>query len=79
MTMHLQVFRQISEKWFTPLDLFATYLNHKVPLYVSLVADQNAWDTDALNINRSGLTPYAYSSRSLSSQGDQNDQALVCY
>ena len=29
---------------------FATRLNHKVPLYVSPVPDQNAWDIDALNI-----------------------------
>ena len=34
---------------------FATRLNHKVPLYVSPVPDQNAWDIDALNINWSGL------------------------
>ena len=39
---------------------FATRLNHKVPLYVSPVPDQNAWDIDALNINWSGLTAYAY-------------------
>ena len=35
-------------------------LNHKVPLYVFPVPDQNAWDIDALNINLSGLTAYAY-------------------
>ena len=47
-----QVFKQICHKWFTPhVDLFATRLNHKVPLYVSPVPDQNAWDIDALNIN----------------------------
>ena len=34
---------------------FATRLNHKVPLYVSPVPVQNA-----LNINWSGLTAYAY-------------------
>ena len=39
---------------------FATRLNHKVPLYVSPVADQNAGDIDALNINWLGLTAYAY-------------------
>ena len=33
---------------------------HKVPLYVSPVPDQNAWDIDALNINWSGLTAYSY-------------------
>ena len=49
-SLNLQVFKQISLKWFTPhVDLFATRLNHKVPLYVSPVPDQNAWDIDALN------------------------------
>ena len=39
---------------------FTTSLNHRVPLYVSPVPDQNVWDIDALNINWSGLTAYAY-------------------
>ena len=60
-SLHPQVFKQICLKWFTPdVDLFATRLNHKVPLYVSPVPDQNAWDIDALNINCLGLTAYAY-------------------
>ena len=60
-SLHLQVFIKICHKWFTPhVDLFATRLNHKVPLYVSPVPDQNAWDIDALNINWSGLTAYGY-------------------
>ena len=41
-------------------DLFATHLNHKIPLYVSSVPDQNAWDIDALNINWLGHTVYTY-------------------
>ena len=60
-SLHPQVFKQICHKWFTPhVDLFTTCLNHKVPLYVSPVPDQSAWDIDALNINLSGLTAYAY-------------------
>ena len=60
-SLHPQVFKQICLKWFTPhVDLFAIRLNHKVPLYVSPVLDQNAWDIDALNINWSGLTAYAF-------------------
>ena len=36
-SLHLQVFKQICQKWFTPyVDLFATHLNHKLPLYVLL-------------------------------------------
>ena len=35
-SLHPQVFRQICQRWFTPhVDLFATHLNHKLPLYVS--------------------------------------------
>ena len=60
-SLHPQVFKQICQKWFTPhVDLFATHLNHKLPLYVSPVPDPNAWDIDALNINWTGLTAYAY-------------------
>ena len=34
-SLHVQVFKQICLKWFTPqVDLFATRLNHKVPLYM---------------------------------------------
>ena len=42
------------------VDLFATHLNHKLPLYVSPIPDPKAWDIDALNINWTGLTAYAY-------------------
>ena len=60
-SLHPQVFRQICQKWFTPhVDLFATHLNHKLPLYVSPVPKPKAWDIDALNINWMGLTAYAY-------------------
>ena len=35
-SLHPQVFKRICTKWFTPrVDLFATRLNHKLPLYVS--------------------------------------------
>ena len=60
-SLHPQVFKQINPRWFTPhVDLFATYLNHKLPLYVSPIPDPKAWDIDALNINWTGLTAYAY-------------------
>ena len=60
-SLHPQVFYLICQKWFTPnMDLFATHLNHKLPMYVSPVPDPNAWDIDALNINWTGLTAYAY-------------------
>ena len=60
-SLHPQVFKQICQKWFTThVDLFATRLNHKLPLYVSPVPYPNAWDIDALSINWMGLTAYAY-------------------
>ena len=63
-SLHPQVFKQICQKWFTPhVDLLATRLNHKLPLYVSPVPDPNASDIDALNINWSVLTAYAYFQR----------------
>ena len=66
-------------KWFTPhVDLFATRLNHKVPLYVSPVPDQNAWDIDALNINLSGLTAYAYPPTALLHRVIQNVRQSNC-
>ena len=60
-SLHPQVFKQIYQRWFTPhVDLFATYLNHNLPLYLSPIPDPKAWDIDALNINWMGLTAYAY-------------------
>ena len=60
-SLHPQVFKQICHKWFAAhVDLFATRLSHKVPLYIPQVPDENGWDTDALNINWLGLTSYAY-------------------
>ena len=60
-SLHPQVFKRICTKWFTPqVDLFATRLNHKLPLYVSPLPDQNAWNIDALNISWSSLVAYAY-------------------
>ena len=60
-SLHPQVFKQICQKWFTPhMDLFATHLNHKLPLYMSPIPDPKAWDIDGLNIDWTGLTAYAY-------------------
>ena len=46
-SVHPQVFKQICQKWLTPhVDLFATHLNHKLPLYASPIPDPKAWDRD---------------------------------
>ena len=76
-SLHPQVFKQICQKWFTPhVDLFATHLNHKLPLYVSPIPDPRAWDIDALNINWTNLTAYAFPPMA-PSQGDPKDQAML--
>ena len=60
-SLHPQVFKQICQRWFTPnVDLFATYLNHNLPLYVSPIPDPKAWHIDAVNINWTGLIAYAH-------------------
>ena len=60
-SLHPQVFKQICQRWFTPhVDLFATYLNHNLPRYMSPIPDPKAWEIDALNINWTSLTAYAY-------------------
>jgi hypothetical protein len=47
--------------WFKPMvDLFATRFNARLPLYVSPVADPDAWRVDALSIDWSGLEAYAF-------------------
>ena len=78
-SLHPQVFKQISQKWFTPhVDLFATHLNYKLPLYVSPIPDPKAWDIDALNIDWTGLPAYAYPPMALLHRVIQkSDNAIV--
>ena len=42
------------------VDLFATHLNHKLPMYISPVTDKKAWETDAVNISWEGLDGYVF-------------------
>ncbi len=42
------------------MDLFATNMNYKLPLYFSPVPDPNALEVDALITSWSGLSDYAY-------------------
>ena len=55
--------------------LFSTRVNHKLPLYVSPVPDQQAWKKDALNIDWSGLIAYVPSYGS-PSQGDPESMSV---
>ena len=77
MALHPQVFEQICQKWLTPhVDLFATHLNHKLPLYVSPIPYPKAWVIDALNINWTELTTYAYPSTALVHRVIRKNQAM---
>jgi len=56
-----QIFRQICKALGTPhIDLFATSLNTKLPVYVSPYPDPLAWDTDALSMSWEGIWGYAF-------------------
>ena len=60
-SLHQQIFNQICRVWHTPMvDLFATHLNYKLPIYVSPVPDKKAWKIDALNICWEGLDGYVF-------------------
>ena len=60
-SLHPQIFSLICKVWHTPMvDMFATNLNHKLPIYVSPVPDANAMNIDALNISWEGLDGYAF-------------------
>ena len=60
-SLHQQIFNQICKVWHTPMvDLFATHLNYKLPIYVYPVPDRKAWKIDALNICWEGLDGYVF-------------------
>ena len=42
------------------VELFATSLNTKLPLYISPISDPQAWAVDALNIPWENLVVYAF-------------------
>ena len=60
-TLDRRILAPVWESWFRPhVDLFATRFNHRLPVYVSPVADPAAWAVDALSIPWSGLLAYAF-------------------
>ena len=74
-----QVFKQISKIWESPqVDLFATRLNTKLPLYVSPIPDPQAWAVDALNIPWENLVAYAYPPTALLPKVVQKLQSQMC-
>ena len=56
--------------------MFATRLNHKLPIYVSPVPDANAMNIDALNISWEGLDGYAFLSCSTHTKSHTENEHL---
>ena len=60
-SLHPQICRWIWKTWDTPwIDLFATKLNHQLPVYMSPIPDPQAWSTDALVQSWDRMIAYAY-------------------
>lgn len=60
-TLDHSVLNFLWEKWDKPMvDLFATRCNHRLPVYVSPVPDEEAWEVDALSLSWTGLDAYAF-------------------
>ena len=60
-TLHSRVLQAVFEIWGTPMvDLFATALNRRLPVYCSPVPDPMAWQVDAFTVPWDDLDAYAY-------------------
>ena len=60
------------------MDLFATSLNTKLPLYVSPIPDPQAWAVDELNIPWENLVAYVFSPTALLPKVVQKLQSQIC-
>jgi hypothetical protein len=60
-TLSNRVLERVWLRFFKPMvDLFASRFNHRLPVYVSPVPDDQAWAVDAMSIAWSGLEAYAF-------------------
>ena len=60
-SLNQKVASQIFHVWGSPhIDLFATHLNRKLPLFVSPVLEPEAYATDALSLSWVGMWAYAF-------------------
>ena len=60
-TLHQSVVNALCITWDRPnIDLFATRLNYRLPVFVSPMADPQAVDVDALSIPWKGMYAYAF-------------------
>ena len=72
-SLHPQVAREMFRLWGAPVvDLFASALNHKLPVYCSIHPDPKAWQEDAFMVPWSNLDAYAFP-RSPSSEGSSTE------
>ena len=56
----LQSFHQLLRQWPATIDLFATFLNARLPVYFSPIVDPQSAGTDAMLQNWDGLQAYAF-------------------
>ena len=78
-SLHPKIFLRICQIWHKPMiDLFATKMNNKLPLYVSPVPDPNAMAVDALNISWEAMDGYVYCPRALIPKVVQKMRSYAC-
>ena len=74
-----QIFKQISKLWESPqVDLFTTSLNKKLPAYVSLIPEPQAWAVDALNIPWENMVAYTFPPTALLPKVVKKLQSQTC-
>ena len=59
-TLCAEVFRQLLHLWPATIDLFATSLNHRLPVYFSLMVDPQSAGTNAMLQSWDSLQAYAF-------------------
>ena len=78
-SLHPEVFQTICSRWHHPqVDLFATRFKNKLPQFVSLVPDPQAWAVDALSLSWEGLDPYAFPPAAISGKVVEKLQDYLC-
>ena len=60
-TLSHQVFQEVLRRWPATIALFATNINHRLPVYFSLMFDPQSAGTDAMMQSWDGLQTYAFS------------------
>jgi len=59
--LHQDAARALFQRWGTPnIDMFATKINRKLPVFISPVVDDEALEVDALSIPWEGMSGYAF-------------------